>query len=129
MQVELKDTPVMCVVADGGMSGIRKAWDRLEEPFDTFVGRRFYGVRWGDEYRACVALSEEDDPEALDLEHWVIPGGLYVSCRIDEWPRHTHQIPRRFAALEKTATVDRDRPAIEYYRTERELILYVPVVS
>lgn len=127
MQVELPDTPVMCVVAEGGLSGIRRAWDRLEAPFETFAGRRFYGVRWGEEYRACVALKDGDNPETFGLERWSIPGGAYVSAKIDDWPRYTHEIPRRFSDLEAGADIDTSRPEIEYYRTERELILYLPI--
>ncbi len=127
MRAQLAETRVMCVVARTEQQGIREAWDQLEAPLDSFLGRRFYGVRNGGEYRACVAIEPGDDPADLGLEEWTIPGGTYVSTCITEWPRYTHHIKKRFASLERKADVDRSRPEIEYYVDASNLILYLPV--
>jgi len=47
-------------------------------------GRKFYGTFDPNtsEYRACVALREGDQPEAVGCSRDVIAGGLYLRVRL-----------------------------------------------
>lgn len=127
--VVLADIPVLCVVANGGLDGVSEAWERLEASLSSLKGRRFYGTFLEGEYRACVARRADEDPAALGLAEGTIPGGAYVSRRIRDWPQHVREIGETVLALAGAHDVDPARPAIEYYRSHSELVVYVPVVA
>lgn len=124
MQVTLEDIKVMCVVAIGGLEGIKDAWDKLEAPLPSLKGRKFYGTYLNGEYRACVAL-DDDDPATLGLD--TIPGGTYVRRKIQNWSERTSEIGETFAAMAAEYPIDPTRPEIEFYRSQKELILYMPI--
>ncbi|MEW6404485.1 MAG: GyrI-like domain-containing protein [Chloroflexota bacterium] len=129
MQVTLEDIKVMCIVARGGLEGIKDAWDKLEAPLPSLKGRKFYGTYLNGEYRACVALRDDDDPAALGLDTWTIPGGTYVHRKIQNWSERTSEIGQTFAAMAAEYPIDPMRPGIEFYRSQKELILYMPIKS
>lgn len=125
MAVELHDLRVLCVVAPGGLDGIGEAWAKLEARLPSLRGRRFYGTYLRGEYRACVV--QRDDPAALGLETWTIPGGAYARRKLAHWREHTAKIGGIFAAMAAEHPVDPDRPSIEFYRSQDELILLLPI--
>src|SRR3990172_993279 len=84
MEVTLEDIQVMCVRAEGGPEGAKQAFDKLESRRPALKGRKFYGTFHAGEYRACVALRPEDDPSAIGLDVWVIPGGRYVRAKMGD---------------------------------------------
>jgi len=129
IQATLEDVKVMCVVAVGGLEGIKEAWEKLEMPLPSLKGRKFYGTYLNGEYRACVALRDDDDPIALGLDKWTIPGGTYAHRKIQDWPERTGEIGKTFAAMAAEYPVDPTRPEIEFYRSQKELILYIPIKS
>ncbi|MBW2140924.1 MAG: hypothetical protein JRG97_07610 [Deltaproteobacteria bacterium] len=113
--VTIDDIPVMYVAGEKGRpipEQAPEAFRELEAKLPSLKGRKFYGVEFAGEYRACAAIRENDDPSSLPHPAWVIPGGKYV---------------RRFEALVKENDIDPDRPFIEYYRSQRELFIMVPV--
>ena len=104
-----------------------EAFTRLEATLPSLRGRRFYGVVIGEEYRACVAIHPDDDPRALPHLTWTLPGGRYVRRRIPNWEANLHLIGPAFEALRRRADFDPSRPCIEYYRSQRELLVMAPV--
>lgn len=126
-RVTLNDIDVMCVVAPGGPAGGPAAFDALEAPLGSLRGRRFYGTYLAGEYRACVAIEPDDDPAALGLETWRIPGGRYESRTLLDWHDHLDEIASNFDEMAGTLGYDASRPSIEFYRSERELVLLQPV--
>ncbi len=92
-------------------------------------GRKFYGTYQGGEYRASVALLPRDDARQLGLQTWVIPGGLYVREKMTDWASRLPEIGNTFMAMadREKSRVDTTRPSIEFYRSQRELILFLPV--
>lgn len=129
MPVTIEDIKVMYVVAIGGLSGIKAAWAQLEASLPSLKGRRFYGTYLNGEYRACVALRDDDNPAALGLDTWAIPGGTYVQRKIEDWPDRTSEIGEAFADMAAEHPMDPMRPGIEFYRSQKELILYMPIRS
>ena len=127
IQVTLEDIRVMCIVAIGGLEGIKDAWEKLEAPLPSLKGRKFYGTYLNGEYRACVALRDDDNPASLGLDTWTIPGGTYGRRKIENWSEDTSEIAKTFAAMTAEYPVDTMRPGIEFYRSQKELILYLPV--
>ena len=104
-----------------------EAFRRLESKLPSLKGRRFYGVELDDEYRGCVGIIENDDLSSLPHPTWVIPGGKYVRRKIKNWEENTDLIGPAFEELHRENDTDPSRPYIEYYRSQRELFLMIPV--
>ena len=127
MTVTLDDFDVMCVVAQGGPSGAPAAFHALESPLKGVKGRKFYGTYLAGEYRACVALQPDDDPAALGLATWRIPGGKFEKRKLMDWQSRLPEIGATFIAMAAEFDADESRPSVEFYRSTRELILFLPV--
>lgn len=130
--VTLPDTPVMFVAGQAGESIAEqapRAFEALEAKLPSLKGRKFYGVVLGDEYRACVALDPADDPRSLPHPTWTLPGGKYVRRRILDWEQHLDLIGPTIQALLRRRDVDTSRPCLEFYRSQKELMVMVPVLE
>jgi len=131
--VELQDIPVMRVRADMKGKGPSEAMQILESRLPTLRGRKFYGTFLmlpdGEEYYACVARVESDDPLKMQLETGVIPGGKYARRKIMNWEKviRDGQLPKLFHEFAIAHDTDPSRPSIEFYRSQNELQIYVPV--
>ena len=127
--VELRDTAVMYVAGDKGTpiaEQAPKAMQELEARLTPLKGRKFYGVVLGDEYRACVTLAPaEANPEPLPT--WTIPGGRYVRRRVLDYESNILMIGQTVAELCRRIDVDPSRPTIEYYRSQKEVLVMVPI--
>ena len=121
--------PVMYVVSPNGTDGAAEAFDRLEARLPSLKGRKFYGTMLNGEYRACVALAPQDRPADMGLETWTIPGGAYVRRKLPDWPEHVAEIGQIFGALEAEHPRDPGRPNVEFYRSQKELLLFMAVAS
>jgi hypothetical protein len=102
------------------------AFDALEARLQTLKKKRFYGAVIDGAYRACVAI--DDDTRALDLPRWTIPSGRYAVGKVADWELHRDAIGSTVAALRNRSDFDATRPLIEFYRSQSELRLLVPVV-
>lgn len=128
--VTVQDTAVMYVAGERGKliaEQAPKAFKELEARLPSLKGRKFYGVVLGDEYRACVAIDPNDDSLFLPHATWTLPGGRYVRRRILDWEEHLQLIGPTFETLCRRSDFDPSRPCIEYYRSQKELLVMVPV--
>jgi len=123
MRVTIDDIEVMGVVAEGGPPGAPAAFETLDARIGSPRGRRFYGTYDGREYRACVAIQEGDDPQALGLTTWRIGGGEYERTKLTDWQERIEEIGPTFDAMAAGCEPDYARPCIEFYRSSRELLL------
>jgi hypothetical protein len=130
MRTNLDPMSVMSVKAVGGTKGAKAAFDLLESKLPSLRGRRFYGTYnpWTEEYRACVVKIQGEDASRMGLEEWTIPGGAYLTRKVEDWPSKMQQLPQLFDELASGQDVDRSRPSLEYYRSGQELLIYLPVV-
>jgi len=129
-EVVFPDTPVMYVAGDLTRpisEQAKQAFATLEAGLASFKGRRFFGVVMGKEYRACSSIIEADDASRLPHPTWTIPGGRYARIRIPDWENRTEQIGAAFEELYSRGDVDVTRPGIEYYRSQRDLFVMVPI--
>ncbi len=129
MRVTIDDIDVMYVAAAGGSSGAPAAFAAIEATLGSLRGRRFFGIYDGDEYRACVAVQDGDDPDLLGLAAGRIPGGDYERTRLADWQQHVDEIGPTFDAMAAATEPDWSRPCIESYRSSNELLLLLPVVT
>ena len=129
MLVTLDDIKVMFLVSPNGPQGAGEAFDRLEARLPSLKGRKFYGTMLNGEYRACVALEAQDAPAAMGLQTWTIPGGPYARRKLERWQERTTEIGQIFGALAAEYPRDPARPNIEFYRSQKELLLFMAVTS
>ena len=131
MDATLSNIPVMCLVSPSGVPGSKGTFDKLEAKLPSLKKRKFYGVLDGTPehgtYRACVGILDGDNPTALGLETWTIPGGKYARAKIADWEKNLDKIGPAFDELLKQYTLDPTRPTIEFYRSQEELFLFLPV--
>ena len=132
MVTVLHEIPVMFVESPNGPAGSEEAFNKLESRLSTLKGRKFYATYQYStgQYRACVAIDNLDEAQALGFEAWSIPGGKYVRQKLLNWTEHTDEIPIVFEKLseEYKESIDSNRPSIEFYKSQKELILMLPVV-
>ena len=131
IEVTLEDVPVMYLRSEGGVTGAKETFGILERKLTSLRGRKFYGTYdpGTGEYRACVAVQSGDDPSRLGLQTWSIPGGLYLREKMSDWTTRVQDIGKTFARMAEQSgnRVDESRPSVEFYRSESELILLLPV--
>jgi len=133
MEVTLNDVPMMYLVAEGGPPGAKDGFNKLEGKLQSLRGRKFYGTFQPEtgEYRACVAIESGDDPQRMGLATGVIPGGLYLREKMKNWMSRRDEIGKTFMAMAERERnrVDKSRPSVEFYRSQDELILLLPVTK
>jgi GyrI-like small molecule binding domain len=129
--VERDEVRVMFISIRDDVAEMKKAWERLEEIVGT-RGRKFFGAFYPatKEYRVCVELNEDDDPDALGLETGRLPGGRYLRARLrGEPPAVYERIGPTFQELARSTTSDETRPSVEFYRRRDEIDLLLPVAN
>jgi hypothetical protein len=129
MLVTLDDVKVMYVASANGPQGAGEAFDSLEARLPSLKGRKFYGTLLHGEYRASVAIEAQDAPAAMGLETWVIPGGAYARRKLEGWSERLPEIGETFRAMAAEFPPDPARPNIEFYRSQKELLLFMAVAS
>jgi DNA gyrase inhibitor GyrI len=65
----------------------------------------------------------------MGLQTWTIPGGAYARRRLDRWSERLPEIGQIFGALAAEYPRDPARPNIEFYRSQKELLLFMAVAS
>ena len=127
----IPDIQVMCVIAKNGVAGAKEAFDELESKLSTLKKRRFFGVLSGKldsgEYRACVEITDLDNPKSVELDSWTIPGGKYEQRKLWDWESKLDQIGKVTEQIIKEHGIDSARPTIEYYRSMKELRILIPI--
>ena len=81
-------------------------------------------------YWACVEIKEGDNLNNPELEIGMLPAGKYATRKLKNWSDEK-DIPKKivgtFEEMSKEFEVDRERLEIEFYRSQSELILMMPV--
>jgi DNA gyrase inhibitor GyrI len=79
-------------------------------------------------YRACVAIIDEKEAETFGLPTWTIPGGKYAREKVTDYRSRVEVIAETFEAMAKEFRADRSRPEVEFYKSQREIILLLPIL-
>jgi len=128
--VVIKDITVMFVSGDRTKPICEQApatFRKLEAKLEALNGRHFYGVVLDGEYRACVAVAPDEGPGKSPHPTWVIPGGRFVRRKLADWEHHRDLIGPTMMEMRKRGDFDPSRQCIEYYRSQRELLLMAPI--
>jgi hypothetical protein len=111
---------------------VKTTFGKIEQKLITKSGRQFFGalsVQKDDvAYKACMVPTDEFEHLALGLELYMLPGGKYVTNKLVNWSKNTHLIKEVFSEMEFKYKFDAQRPQLEYYKNNRELILMLPIV-
>ncbi|MCL5004141.1 MAG: hypothetical protein M1352_02635 [Patescibacteria group bacterium] len=129
-EILLDEIKVMYVKSEDGPQGAAAAFSTLEGKLSTLKGRRFYGIisDEGKTYLAAVAVVAGEDPRALGFGETSIPEGKYVKTKIWDWGGKIDQLYPTFKSLASKYPEDISRPRIEFYRSQKELIIMVPIL-
>lgn len=131
MEISLEPISVMFVESPSGPEGSGEAFSKLEAGFHSLKGRKFYATfQYPDgPYRACVAIEKGDNPAAPGFEVGVIPGGSYARGKLENWSDRPLEILEEFDKLSEAyrGRFDPSRPSIEFYKSQKELILLLPI--
>jgi hypothetical protein len=123
---------VMSIKASDMQLGIPTAFAKLEMVLPSLKGRHFYGacrcVGTALEYWACVAPFVDTEFELYGLEPFTLPEGKYAYCKLLNWAEQVTKIKHVFMDMENYFAHDSSRPQIEDYRSQNELVLYLPIL-
>ncbi len=123
------DVAVMLTRSRDELPAIQQLWPRFEG-LVGLRGRRMYAMvdTSAGTYAACTPIKEGDDPAGLGLDTGVLAGGWYLRTRIAGQPPGLYErIGPAVSALAALATVNPDRPLVEYYRRHDQIELWIPV--
>ncbi len=129
-EVSVDPVEVMYVEAKGGLAGVGQAWSDLHSRLSDLRGRKFYGAYLPREgaYRACLAVIDETEPNRLGLPVWTIPGGRYARRKLADWSTRVEKIGEAFELMAAEHEYDPGRWSIEFYRSEKEVVLLLPIL-
>ena len=121
----------MCLKSLNGPLTAEQTFNLLENKLSTLKKKKFYGLSKleNDEltYLACVKIEDGDNTNAPRLLEVHVPRGNYIRERILEWNENLGQIPFLIDKVSADNLVDPDKYIIEFYRSEKELFLLIPI--
>ena len=132
--IQFESKTVLYVKTSDIPSGVPKAFEKLESHLPTLKGRKFYGAffynQGNPEYWACVEIKEGDNLNNPELEIGMLPAGKYATRKLKNWSVEK-EIPKKivgtFEEMSREFEVDREMPEIEFYRSQSELIVMLPI--
>lgn len=133
-----EDEQLMCLKSPDGVENASSTFDDLEKRIGSLRGRRFYGlfreIGGVEEYIACVRIETGDDPERLGLDRVPIEAGRYDRELLNDWGsrwngKNIEGLPELFQAMvdRNEGQTDREKYSVEYYRSQKELYVMIPL--
>ena len=131
--VSREETAVIAMEAATFPDGIGAAWRRLEALYPPRKGRRFYGLTRFDEgqlrYFAAVVPPTEQAAAPAGFVRLTMQGGLYARVKLEGWPERTGEFAQVFDHLMERFELSPGGYSVEFYRSQREAQLMIPVVA
>ncbi len=114
-------------------AGIKDSWDRLEAKLDSLKGRKFYGLTYYENgqlvYYAGLEPLNEEEISQLGFPTLMMKGGKYARVKLMDWTNHTDEIGPILEDLMEAYKKDPNGPTIEFYRSQSELHLMIPLAN
>ena len=114
-------------------AGIPDSWNRLESKLPSLKGRKFYGLTFFEDghlvYYAGVEPLDENEAVSLGFPLMTLKGGEYARVRLMDWNDHTDEIGPIFDQLMEEYKKDPAGPTVEFYRSQTELHLMIPILD
>ena len=122
---------LMCLKSPKGLLTAEQTFDLLENNLSTLKKKKFYGLSKLENnkltYLACVKIEDGDNINAPGLQEVHLPKGKYVRERIADWKQNLGQIRLIIDKVSTDNLVGPERYIIEFYRSEKELFLLIPI--
>lgn len=113
--------------------GIKDAFDNLMNLVPDGIDRTYYGISYmsGDEvvYHAAVQELNPGEAEKYNCERYTIQRGEYTADRVHQWMKKVHTIKDIFGAMLHDDCPVEDRPAIEWYLNDDEMICMIRIAE
>jgi hypothetical protein len=129
--IERTDVEVMQRSTADNLASIQRLWPSFEREVGL-KGRTMYALVHAGTYTTCTPIRADDDPAAAGMERGVLPGGRYLRGRLLGEPPalYTRIGPGVQEVLRLAgASVDPERPIVEFYRRHDEIELWIPVLT
>lgn len=130
--LHLRDQAILYLDVGFDVEAIQAGWPAFESRFASLRGRRMMALVLAEQrlYRLATPMRDEDDPDALRLGMGVLPGGAYLRLTLEGDERSVHRgIGAAFEELRRLGEPDPARPAVEVYRSPREVECLLPVTG
>ena len=131
--LNLPDIQLVVCRATEFPAGIKAAWDKLESKLASLRGRKFYGLTFREDgqmiYYASLEPQDEDEIARLGFSTITLRGGKYGRVKLLDWTKHADEIGELFGELMEQFKKDPTGPTVEFYRSQSELHLMIPVVE
>jgi hypothetical protein len=112
-------------------AGIKHSWERLESKLPSLKGRTFYGLTFFEDghlvYYAGLQPVDTAEVAALGFPTMKLKGGKYARVKLMDWTQHADEIGSIFDELMEAYKKDPDGPTVEFYRSQSELHLMIPI--
>jgi hypothetical protein len=130
--VDIPGILTMSIVVKKFPEDVKDAFNSLEQKLSSKNGRQFLGAinvsNTNIEYKACLVQKAKNEHVTLGFDSYVIPGGKYITNKLVNWTKNTHLIKEMFEEMGYKFRFDANRPQLEYYKSNRELILMLPII-
>lgn len=131
--VELPELHLVVSQAAEFPADLKGCWERLESKLPSLRGRKFYGLMFYKEgtplYYAALETKDPQEIATLGFPTMTLKSGKYARVKLMDWPEHTDQIPEIFTELRSRYKKDGSKPDIEFYRSQTELYLLMPLAE
>jgi hypothetical protein len=113
-------------------NGLTEAFNGLASNFAEGLDRDYYGIsRCPDgeiEYYAMTPI-EGEEASQLKGDTFVIEPGVYLAESLSDWRSKTRQINGIFSRLLDDARVDKESPAVEWYKNDKEMVCMIKTIE
>ena len=114
-------------------NGIGEAFDGLVKMLPGGFDRSYYGISYMSNdgamvYIAAAIEKQEGEAEKYNCERYIIEKGEYLAITVNDWRSKTDCIKDVFHEIIKDNRIDKTRPAIEWYKDEKEMICMVKTI-
>ena len=109
-------------------NGIKEAFDQLVKEFGK--DRSYYGISWMEEsnqikYYAMVPEVYKGEANKYHYEKLIVSKGEYRTETIYNWLNKVDSIKDVFNRLMPDRSPDKDRPCVEWYKSDDEMLCMV----
>lgn len=116
--------------------GNSEAMAAIESRLETLKGRKMYGLVYESEdgmdyYAGLVPEGESEEKRFTELGYDILEvgGGSCARVKLLDWSSKIDQIGPTFGAMIGEYGIDTSRPQMEFYRSQKELHLLLPLPS
>ncbi|HEX5172352.1 MAG TPA: hypothetical protein VFW11_24420 [Cyclobacteriaceae bacterium] len=111
--------------------GIGEAFDSLIGKLPEGLERSYYGISYVRDkdivYLAVTAERFEGEAEKYNYERFTIAKGNYNTIMVKDWSKKTDKIKDVFHEIMKDDCPDENRPCVEWYKSDKEMLCMVRV--